>query len=284
MTVGSGEARKGGCVLLYRSHDLASWTYLHRLAGADWNGALPDDGGDMWECPEFFPLGNGHVLVYSTEGRAHWLAGTLDHATMVFHPHKQGVLDTGAFYAPKTQRDAYGERIAWGWIQETRPLAAFEAAGWAGMISLPRRLRLDADGALRVDIPAVTDRLRGKAITQATSKEGTSCVLPRANGEVVCTGTRASAFEIVIAAAGDELLRIAYSPDSHAMTVANRSITIANDDEPHVHLFVDGSVIEAIIGHREGYTKRFYLADAPDVSVAIRGKDTRTQAWAVEPT
>lgn len=232
MTVGSGEEHKGGCVLLYRSRDLSTWEFQHRLVGADWNGASKDDGGDIWECPEFFPLGDGHVLIYSTEGRAHWLSGTLDSQAMVFHPRKQGVLDTGAFYAPKTQLDADGERIAWGWVQETRSLDAFEAAGWAGMISLPRRLRLDTDGTLRVDIPRVTDDLRAKVIEPVTRKHGSRFTLPRANGELIYTGNHASAFELVISAGSETLLRVVYAPADHAITLANRTIVLAEGDAP----------------------------------------------------
>ncbi len=36
--IGSGERGKGGCVLLYRSHDLRHWEYLHKLAEGKPNG------------------------------------------------------------------------------------------------------------------------------------------------------------------------------------------------------------------------------------------------------
>ncbi|HEY4145965.1 glycoside hydrolase family 32 protein [Pinirhizobacter sp.] len=284
MTVGSGEAHKGGCVLLYRSRDLATFEYQHRLVGADWNGAPADDGGDMWECPEFFPLGDGHVLIYSTEGRAHWLSGKLDTDTMVFHPAKQGVLDTGAFYAPKTQLDAQGERILWGWVQETRSSDAFEAAGWAGMISLPRRLRLDTDGRLRMDIPAVTKQLRAGSLAGKRSGEHAVFILPGSNGEVVCAGVKDAPFEVIVTAASEELLRIAFAPDEHEFSAASRRIPLSVGDEPSVHLFVDGSVIEAVIGKREGYTTRFYIKNAPDITVEVRGEGVRAQAWSVSAT
>jgi beta-fructofuranosidase len=284
MTVGSGEAHKGGCVLLYRSHDLASWTFQHRLVGADWNGAQAVDGGDMWECPEFFPLGDGHVLVYSTDGQAHWLSGTLDKAAMVFHPRKQGLLDGGAFYAPKTQLDAQGDRIAWGWIQETRPLAAFEAAGWAGMVSLPRRLWLDADGQLRMDVAAAVEQLRGKPLPGTSLADGASHVLPRANGEMIMTHVRGVSMDMVVTVKGEhgELMRVSYSAERHSLSVAGRTIALAADEDPHIHLFVDGSVIEAILGHREGYTKRFYVDGTPDLVVATHGLGTMHAAYAIK--
>ena len=38
-------------------------------------------------------------------------------------PESEGLLDHGAYYAPKSQLDAEGNRILWGWITETRPQA-----------------------------------------------------------------------------------------------------------------------------------------------------------------
>jgi len=284
MTVGSGEANKGGCVLLYRSRDLQTFEFQDRLVGADWNAVSAEDGGDMWECPEFFPLGDGHVLIYSTEGRAHWVSGRLDTNTMTFHPARQGLLDTGAFYAPKTQLDAHGERILWGWIQETRSPEAFEAAGWAGMISLPRRLRLDADGQLRMDIPAVTNKLRAAPIPARHSDDGIAFVLPKTNGEVVCAGANDSPYEVIVMAGSSKeaLLRVAYEPDEHRFSVSSRHIPVSTGDQPDVHLFVDGSVIEAIIGGREGYTKRFYIQGRPDITVEVRGEGAKAQAWSIK--
>ena len=62
----------------------------------------------MWECPEFFALEGGHVLIYSTLGKVFWQSGVLDEATMKFKPSKTGLLDLGAYYAPKTQAGCAG--------------------------------------------------------------------------------------------------------------------------------------------------------------------------------
>ena len=102
----------------------------------------PVDTGDMWECPDFFPLGNKHVLLISTMGKVRWKVGT--YANQRFTPEKEGVVDWGAYYAAKTMLDRNGNRILWGWITETRPDADLIAAGWAGAMSLPRVLSLNA--------------------------------------------------------------------------------------------------------------------------------------------
>ena len=131
--LGSGIANQGGAVLLYKSKDLRNWEYVRVLAGRNQNEAKtfdPYDPWDVWECPEFFAFRSKHVLICSTEGKAYWQSGQLDPETMQFHAEQSGILDYGPFYAPKTQLDNSGNRILWGWIQETRPVEQYKAAGW----------------------------------------------------------------------------------------------------------------------------------------------------------
>jgi len=166
MVVGSGIKDKGGVVLLYKSADLQTWEYQHILTSHDAKTgtkgtiANPVDSGDMWECPDFFQLGDKHVLIYSTQGKVFWETGDLDKKEMLFHPQQSGMLDYGSFYAPKTQLDKSGNRILWGWIQETRPEAEFSTAGWAGLMSLPRILTLGPDGRLKITADSVVEKLR----------------------------------------------------------------------------------------------------------------------------
>jgi len=167
MTVGAGIAGLGGCVLLYRSTDLFHWDYLHPLIVGSWNGLAtsnPVDDGEMWECPEMFPVNGGHVLIYSALRKVFWQSGEFDEATLTFKPRKGGLLDLDAFYAPKTQTDAQNRRILWGWIPERRSDAEMLTAGWSGMMSLPRVLSLDPDGTLRVDVIPELSALRRERI------------------------------------------------------------------------------------------------------------------------
>src|SRR5271169_2375071 len=161
LILGSGVAHKGGAILLYSSPDLRHWTYLHPLvegSSTDAKDINPVDSGEMWECPDFFPLGNKHVLLISTMGKVRWKVGT--YANQRFTPEKEGVVDWGAYYAAKTMLDAKGNRILWGWITETRPDAALVAAGWAGAMSLPRVLSLNAQNELQTDVAHDIRKLR----------------------------------------------------------------------------------------------------------------------------
>jgi beta-fructofuranosidase len=100
MTVGAGFQGQGGAVLLYGSKNLAHWDYLHPLCSGppfEPRDISPSgqydavDAGDMWECPDFFPLGQKHVLLVSTQGRVHFFVGTYsDHK---FQAETQGLID-----------------------------------------------------------------------------------------------------------------------------------------------------------------------------------------------
>ena len=293
MTVGSGVAKVGGCVLLYRSADLRNWEYLHPLTSGAWNGiptANPCGDGEMWECPEFFQLDGQHLLIYSTLGKVFWQSGVLDQATMTFHASKTGLLDLDAFYAPKTQVDAQGRRILWGWIPERRTEAAMREAGWSGMMALPRVMRLDPDGTLRIQILRQTTALRAGSVPQQPSSAGVLRVLRGASGELTCTGTRGKSFELTLSddrsdPGAARLLHVSYSAEKHSFAADGKEIALQPDDMPTLHAFVDGSVIELIVSERIGYTKRFYYsqATAPDVSALATGAGVTMNAWKVSP-
>jgi len=68
ISCGSGIRKQGGRVLLYRSKICAMGVSASSGSGK-WTGresTNPVDSGEMWECPDFFPLGSKHVLLYST--------------------------------------------------------------------------------------------------------------------------------------------------------------------------------------------------------------------------
>lgn len=285
MTVGAGESKVGGCVLLYRSknvEDARSWEYMHPLTSGEWNGrptANPCDDGEMWECPDFFALDGQHVLIYSTLGKVIWESGKLDMATMKFTKRKTGELDLGAFYAPKTQLDAQGRRILWGWIQEKRSEAEMKAAGWSGMMALPRVMNLDKDGMLRVKVLPQAVVLRA-GIVRA---EAMSRTLAGASGEVMCSGVRGKSYEFELSHGETEVLKVSYSGEKHSFLTDGKEIVLQPGDSPTLHAYVDGSAVELIAGERIGYTKRFYYADrtAPDIKAMVKGDAAKISAWKI---
>ena len=272
--VGSGQSGEGGRVLLYRSTDLRHWEYLHALASGKKNSRLttdPVDSGEMWECPDFFALGKKHVLLYSTERKVYWQTGELDPKELVFHSQKQGLLDFGAFYAPKTQLDAKGRRILWGWITETRPEAEFNAAGWAGCMSLPRVLSLADDGELRIQVLPQLQQLRGNKMFVPSGKTEPDAwqvalrriELPSATGEIELRA-QDRPFHLKLSDGKNEIVSISYDPakGTKQFQVGKEfaSVPALNGAELKLHLFLDGSVVECAINESAALTTRTYVA------------------------
>ncbi len=314
MAIGSGIAGKGGAVLLYRSRDLAGWEFLHILAGREGSIAVATDHADpkeVWECPDFFELGSGdaarHVLIYSTAGKAYWLSGRLDRATMRFVPEQAGTLDYGSFYAPKTQLDQAGNRILWGWIPETRPLAEYKAAGWAGLMSLPRVMRLDGEGRVRVSVAEEAMALRGRE--QKLTRTGGDRTGDEASrlqqiaamriegycGEILCVaGGGLSAFELALESgvAGQAAwLRVAYDlarREVIAINGAEYGIRIGPAEALEIHVCVDGSATEVFVNRQVACTLRCYPegARAKPLHLTWTGKTSAIEGlsvWQLKP-
>jgi beta-fructofuranosidase len=290
MGIGSGQKHEGGRVLLYRSYDLRHWDYLHPLASGKWNGkesVNPVDSGEMWECPDFFPLGNKHVLLYSTEGNVYWETGQLDSEELLFHTQKRGLLDYGAYYAPKSQLDFRDRRILWGWIPETRPEAEYRAAGWAGCMSLPRELALGPAGELMM-----------RVIPEMSDLEDTITVLPDA---VLSPKFRQSAlermrvdnlsariqlrimpkrFRLTLNDGKSPYLTFAFDPErvGKELEINGKSAEVAarKDADLGFQIFVDGSVVETIANDSVAITSRAYTVPRGPLHVEVQDSDLDT--------
>jgi beta-fructofuranosidase len=288
MAVGSGERGKGGYALLYRSQDLRAWEYLHPLASGKPNGlkaANPCDSGEMWECPDFFEVNGQHCLLYSTEGKVIWTTGEYDRHTHRYTAKRTGVLDHGAFYAPKSFAAPDGRRILWGWIQETRSEAEFAAAGWAGMMSLPRVLTVDTDGQLEMRVAAEYERLRGREYRVAMKPE-TEYVeftqvmkqtLPslRQEFEVKMPGKEA-AVKLRLTIGGKTAWEISIDGAEKKVTCGEKSFGLPDMGASDVvlRMWLDGSAIESLVCGKEAITSRVYgmKPGKTEIEVLMRGK------------
>lgn len=151
MVIGYGKDGLGKA-LLYKSFDLRDWSYIGVAAESD--GTM----GDMWECPDLFPLGSGddHVLVISPMNmgatKTMYLTGKFSYETGLFDYRYAERLDYGFdFYAPQTFVDGQGRRILIGWMNIWGAQMPEQEHGWMGAFTLPRELILsDDDGTLRI--------------------------------------------------------------------------------------------------------------------------------------
>lgn len=302
MVVGSGIENVGGAALLYRSPDLMSWEYLGPLC----TGKLAESG-HMWECPNFFPLGEAHLLAVSPYGKVIYFLG--DYADHAFEPSTSGLLDLGeSWYAPNSLLDERGRRLMWGWLKEMRPREVQPEHGWAGAHSLPRELYMHDDGALGIKPAQELETLRGAytrydALAIKPSGQGLLGDLRGDALELVATfdpGTAESLGLLVRQSRdGTEWTAISYAPRTGRLAVdgshasldpqaTNKEVGgefwLNPDDLLTLHIYLDRSVIEVFANERAAIAHRVYptRADSQGVDLFATGGTARLislHAW-----
>jgi beta-fructofuranosidase len=298
MVVGAALERGKGAALLYRSDDLKRWTYLHPLL----EGVRAEHGW-MWECPNFFALGDKHVLLVSNglTRQVFYFVGSFDGRN--FAPERDGLFSADSSYAPLTFRDDAGQRILFSWLDENRDREATIAAGWAGVASLPRTLSLDAQGRLRAQPLSALERLRGKLLHDASASPG---VLNGVSGTALELKarvhlTRGATFGLGVRVSpdGEEGTYLLFGSDHGGLTVdrtrssrseqADRSIQrFALEEQDtvfEVHVFLDHSVLEVFVGG-QCFCSRIYptRAESTQVRVLLGGNVQLDglQVWALK--
>ncbi|MCC8066556.1 MAG: glycoside hydrolase family 32 protein [Clostridiales bacterium] len=153
MVVGACKEERG-MALLYRSADLIHWEF--------WNVLFESRGewGRMWECPDFYQLGDKYVLTFSPiasgDHTAVWLSGQFDYETGRFCPERSGEIDWGLdYYAPQSFLAPDGRRITvgwangWEWMPQWKDWGPSFQEGWCGFFNVPREVRMLKDGSLQ---------------------------------------------------------------------------------------------------------------------------------------
>ena len=290
--VGAGERGIGGCVLLYRSHDLRHWEYLHKLAQGKPNGkvaANPCDSGEMWECPDFFPLNGHHVLMYSSEDKVFWTTGEYDAQEHRYIPMRTGVLDHGAYYAPKSFAAPDGRRILWGWIRETRPEAQFAAAGWAGAMALPRVLTVNGEGLLEINPAVEVEKLRGPAISATlTAQAPLRQKLTALRWELrVPLGAASPKIAVRLLTADSKVWELMVDVPANLVKCGDISFALPTSPWPNdaLRVFLDASVIESFIVGREALTSRVYNVAPGETEIEIElvaGQSVELTRWPLD--
>jgi beta-fructofuranosidase len=135
MVIGAGVPNGAEAVLLYQSSDLFNWQFLSPLIVSD------AQNPDVYECPNFFPLGDKWVLLVSvmSEQRVDYFVGLFWNNHFVIETH--GTIAGAPLFAPYSFEQG-GRRLMIGWLREMRPVEAHKAAGWAGSMTIPIELML----------------------------------------------------------------------------------------------------------------------------------------------
>ncbi len=225
---GAVEAR--GCVLLYTSPDMRTWTYRHILAQADKADGIP------WECPNLIPVDGKFVLFYSPCAAVRVKVGTLD-ADLRFHEESDEVFEPerNGYYAPQAFTDEAGRALVIGWMPEGDNVPH---KGWSGVMSLPRELHINDDGLCARPIPGA-EKLPGVQRLTVFREELPCTWTIQDNGEERTT--------LILTAEGVLTMdrsasTLAKSPDKHPIT---RIVPVKDVNE--VFIAVDGSAVETMV-------------------------------------
>ena len=290
MILGSGIKGVGGAVLLYESKDLLRWRYMHPLFIGE-----KEKTGEVWECPDLFPLGNKHILLISTLRRNLYFVGNyIDHK---FYPDKQGMLDMGNLYqAARSMVDSSGRRIVVGWIREARSSPMQIASGWSGAFSLPRTISLDkCENLIMKPLPELKSlRSEPKRYENIQIKTDTSIQLEDVRGdslEIVADfcPVQAEEFGIKIRSSPnlEEQTLITYKQKKNMLEInnSNSSLSLEADRGTQggilglgknkrlkLHVFLDKSIVEVFANDQICLTNRIYPTRGDSVKVSIFSK------------
>lgn len=149
MAAGSRHPDGSGQIALFSSEDLYAWKFCTILDRCE------NKYGKMWECPDFFALGDKRILIVSpqdmqAEGmEIHngnnnlFLIGTYNKDTWEFKRIGVQSCDYGLdFYAAQTMETDDGRRVMIGWMQSWDNHMCPPEFAWSGMMTVPRELFL----------------------------------------------------------------------------------------------------------------------------------------------
>ena len=291
-------------VALFETDDanLANWHYHGPIY------SQPRNVMRFCECPNFFPLGDKFVLLFSPFNVVEYSVGSFDANQLTFTTDKHGILDPGVsrlshtgqdtgeavnpnYYATNIAFDPDGNCILFGWVRNFQP-----GQGWSGCLALPRILTLGADGHPRqAPVPAV-EVLRGTQLAQVGEQRLDDEARPLA-------GVRGDALELQLSLTletatragvrlrcdGDGNGGLPIDYDGSVLRVDETELDLPQQAQVTVRIFLDRTVMEVFVNDGEqAITQVAYpeAADNLDVRLFAEGGAAvfaDVQAWKMSP-
>jgi beta-fructofuranosidase len=280
LAIGAGFREKGGAALLYDSEDLLRWRYL----GPILNGVIGSNC-NMWECPVLLRFGSRCILFVCPHPEAkyiYWISGQWREGTI--EEQRRGKLDLGSYvYAPQSLYDPNQDRyVLWTWIKEGRSEEAQRAAGWSGLLSLPKECRLTPDGSLALEPARELISLRREhwagpqeKLTSASKNPFEGLEADFLEMEAELSFGEPAICEVYLRTSPDqsEYTLISYHSAEGTITVDGTHSSLSADVEHQIvsgdlrpdregkvrfRLFVDRSVLELFLADSTAITQRLY--------------------------
>jgi len=265
----------------------------------------------MWECVDLFRVESDtvatDVLVFSAwdDGVTHHpLYWTGDYRGDNFEPRALHRLDLGGrfFYAPQSMRDEAGRRLMFGWMQEGRTDAAAVAAGWSGVMSLPRVVSARADGSLYQAPAPEVDALRAELLFDGDAADASAAALEgdQLDLELEATIRPGGSVELFVRATPDGQERTVYrlrrdgDEIEFSLDRSQSSLDDSTDAKPlsgrvpldgdvvRLRVLVDHSALEAF-ANGVPLAARVYPTrqDARHIALGLDGARASLRAWRV---
>lgn len=292
---------------LFYSQDLTRWTYLGDFVEGDIFTSPGEDGA----VPYFWPIGDKHILLFASHQRgSQYLLGDYDSERHRFKPFAHGRFNFnqirhGGVHAPTATPDGAGgiyviHNINWG-----KPSDA-----WDQIMSLPRRLSLDASTRLIIEPVEALETLRTEhqQVKEQVIPANEDVILDKIVGremELIIRidpqGAREICVEVCRSPGAEETTSIKFLQDGymerggfgephheHALVLDTTRSSILPDvlarppeiapfdlakgDLLELRIFVDRSVVEVFANGTQCLAVRIYPGRKDSVGVSLRAQ------------
>ena len=272
-------------------------------------------------CPSFLPLPSSpdggppsskHLLLFIAHNRgAQYYVGDYDTANDKFLLLNHGRMSwvDNTYFAPEALIDHQGRQIMWAWLTDNPD--GEEGKGWSGVYGLPRTLWLGEDGTLRMAPVPELNMLRqagqewenitlGDGETKALEGvEGDSCELSITikPGEAPQCGVKVRTSpdgeeETVLyydAAAKELVFDATRSGVTGRKAVERAPFELRDNEDLHLRVFVDKSVVEIYANDRQAICRRVYPGRDDSLGIVLFAKGgnaafERVTAWNMMPS
>ena len=311
---------EGDIAFLFKSPDLVHWEYMHPFYKSDrrWT-----DAGEDCAVPDFFPLGGKHVLLFASHKRgAQYYVGRYENDKFQIEQHARLNWTGGQLIAPISMLDDKGRRILFGWVHEGRARDKHRAAGWAGLMAIPRVLALATDGKappLRMEpVPEIESlrlnhRSRVDIMLDADSQEN----IDEISGDsleiqIEMDPLDAKQCGLIVRCSPDgaEQTRIYYDAASKQIKIdGDKSSLISSGPRPRVpflpeaekkiqvqaapfelsageplklRVFLDRSIVEVFVNGRQALTQRIYPSRGDSQNIRVFSRGGRAKVKFIE--
>lgn len=262
MVLGGRKKNDSGAVLFYQSEDLKKWDLEKELT-------TEKNFGYMWECPDFFAMGEQEFLSVSPQGVEREEYRYQNIYLSGYFPVKEGQIsekefrewDMGFdFYAPQTFVDGKGRRILIGWMgmpdaeEEYRNETLEE--GWQHCLTVPRELTCQGERLYQYPVEELKN-LRGDRLQLSENR---------------CEATVQGSFDLEIDTWGNPVTVML--SDAFTLECREGEVILTMDEKAgagrgkrkallaeteQIRMLVDTSAVEIYLNHGEVvFSSRYY--------------------------